>query len=177
MNTEPFGQSSEHRSESLMCLPEQSPRPHKREEPFAELAIMSRPSDLANGSPGHILAAISVAGKGEEAWGYYESGVLDEFIEAEPVEGHKNYSLSDYNRVVVIPLSEDQHRKIDAWRRDFDSNGSYSKFTRNCTDFVREVVNLAGHEAPSSVFPDSLGRELEKNLGIGGVRCLGAPRR
>lgn len=152
-----------------MCLV--APREHV--SPYRELAILTRPASVREGTPGHALITLNTAGSGEEGWGYYPDGLLDE------LEPNRLTELGRYTRVVVVRnLTEDQYAAIRAtvseWR---ESPERYKIGLRDCTGFVTQVMRAAGlrEQDRSTLWPDTVGSDLERHYGTGGVRCLVGP--
>lgn len=130
---------------------------------YRELVIMTRPAVMSQGTPGHAMIAISTAGRGEEAWGFYPDGVRDELA----VGGWGRYSRSS-----VVQISEVQYQdlktEIAGWRRK-----SYVFAVRDCTDFALALMRAAKIRTPrDSAWPDNLGKDIQALHGRAGGRCL-----
>lgn len=128
---------------------------------------MTRPSDFLSRSPtpGHAMIAVSTAGEGEEAWGFYPGGIKNELL----VGGWERY-----NRSSVIPINDIQYNllksEIEKWR-----NKGYILTLRDCTDFVLDVLKAAKIPTPEdSLWPSNLGEDMEALHGKNAGRCLAA---
>ncbi len=133
--------------------------------PYRELVVMTRPASILNLTPGHAMIAVSTAGVGEEAWGFYPDGVRDEIL----VGG-----WGRYNRSSVVTISDGQYKalklEIEKWRKK-----GYIIAIRDCTDFALAVMKAAKIPVPGdSAWPDNLGNDIEALNGKGGGRCLDA---
>ncbi len=126
---------------------------------------MTRPLNYQERTPGHAMIAVSTAGVGEEAWGFYPTGVEDEILKG----GWHRYNTSS-----VIPISETQYNalkaEIDLWKKK-----SYIGAIQDCTDFALAVMAAAKIPTPrDSLWPGNLGDDIEALHGVGGGRCLDA---
>lgn len=138
--------------------------------PYRELAVMTRPLALSQGTPGHAMIAVSTAGQGEEAWGFYTDGVRDEILEG----GWHRYNTSS-----VIPISDAQYQALKAelkkWDKKQGGGKTYILTMRDCTDFALSVMKAAKIPTPAdSLWPGNLGDDLTKLHGTQGGRCLDA---
>lgn len=136
----------------------------KSTETYRELVFMTRPAGLRDRTPGHAMVAVSSAGVGEEAWGFYPDGVRDEIA----VGGWQRYTASS-----VIPINAQQYAALKAeislWR-----NKAYVLGFRDCTDFALSVCEKAGIRIPSdSLFPGNVGAAFMKMHGESWGQCLG----
>jgi len=130
---------------------------------YRELVVMTRPAVFSQKTPGHAMIAISTAGAGEEAWGFYPDGIRDEIVQG---------GWGRYTRSSLVPISDSQYRalkrEIEAWR-----NKSYLIAIRDCTDFALALLRAAKIAIPSdSAWPDNLGKDIEALHGRAGGRCL-----
>ena len=133
--------------------------------PYRELVVMTRPLNYSERTPGHAMIAVATAGVGEEAWGFYQSGVEDEILMG---------GWHHYNRSSVIPILDSQYnslkREIGRWR-----GRTYRVTYRDCTDFVISVMSAARIPTPDdSLWPGNLGQDVEALNGAGGGRCIDA---
>ncbi|HNC04376.1 MAG TPA: hypothetical protein PLY05_13620 [Agitococcus sp.] len=135
---------------------------------FGELVVMTRPVKLTERTPGHAMVAISIAGVGEEAWGFYPKGVKDEIAEG---------GWHRYNRQSVIPISKKQYTdmktEIEKWK-----SKDYIMGYRDCTDFALAVLKAANISVPKdsiATLPDDFGADIVSLNGGGGGRCLARP--
>ena len=132
---------------------------------YRELAVMTRRLNVKESTPGHAMIAVSTAGVGEEAWGFYATGVKDEILQG---------GWHRYNRSAVIPITEAQYRALTAEIERWKKKGYFLAF-RDCTDFALAVMNAAKIPIPSdSLWPGNLGKDMEALHGAGGGRCLDA---
>jgi hypothetical protein len=134
-------------------------------DPYRELVVMTRPLNFEERTPGHAMIAVSTAGVGEEAWGFYPTGVEEEILKG---------GWHRYNRSSVIPISETQYKalkgEIDRWKQR-----TYVPATNDCTDFALTVMSAAKIATPNdSLWPGNLGEDMEALHGAGGGRCLNA---
>lgn len=132
-------------------------------ERYRELVIMTRPAVVSQGTPGHAMIAVSTAGQGEEAWGFYPDGVQDEIVKG---------GWGRYTRSAVVVISEQQYRalraEIDRWQGQ-----AYIMVIRDCTDFALAVLRAARIPIPpDSAWPDNLGADIQALHGRAGGRCL-----
>lgn len=128
-----------------------------------ELVIMTRPAALGDFTPGHAMIAVSTAGVGEEAWGFYPDGVKDE-IGIGGWERYNHSTVVDINPVQYVALKG----AIEQWR-----NRSYILVYRDCTDFVISVCRQAGITVPrDALWPSNVGKRFVKLHGEGWGQCL-----
>ena len=133
--------------------------------PYRELVVMTRPASILDRTPGHAMIAVSTAGIGEEAWGFYPDGVRDELLEG---------GWGRYNRSSVVAISEGQYNALKSEIAKWAKKG-YVIALRDCTDFALAVMRAAKIPVPGdSAWPDSLGKDIEALNGKGGGRCLDA---
>jgi hypothetical protein len=105
------------------------------------------------------MIAVSTAGIGEEAWGFYPTGVEDEILKG---------GWHRYNRSSVIPITETQYQALTAEIKRWKTKGYLLAF-RDCTDFVLSVMSAAKIATPNdSLWPGNLGQDMEALQGIGG---------
>ncbi len=133
--------------------------------PYRELVIMTRPINFIERTPGHAMIAVSTAGGGVEAWGFYPTGVEDEILKG---------GWYRYNRSSVVPINETQYialkLEIEKWKKK-----TYVIAMQDCTDFVIAVMTAAKIPTPNdSLWPGSMGADVEALNGKGGGRCLDA---
>jgi hypothetical protein len=124
---------------------------------------MTRPLNLSERTPGHAMIAVSTAGAGEEAWGFYPNGVQDEVLKG----GWHRYNTSS-----VIPISQAQYvalkNEIGVWKKK-----RYVIGVADCTDFALSVMSAAKIPIPSdSLWPGNLGEDMDALHGSSGGRCL-----
>lgn len=132
---------------------------------YRELVIMTRPLNFSERTPGHAMIAVSTAGQGEEAWGFYPTGVEDEILKG---------GWHRYNRSSVVPISESQYlalkAEISGWKRK-----AYIGVIRDCTDFAIAIMKAVKIPTPKdSLWPGNMGEDVEALNGKGGGRCLDA---
>ena len=109
------------------------------------------------------MIAVSTAGVGEEAWGFYPNGIHDEILEG---------GWGRYTRSSVVSISSLQYRRlkaeITAWKTK-----SYLIAVRDCTDFALALMRAAQIPTPSdSAWPDNLGKDIQTMHGRAGGQCL-----
>jgi len=131
--------------------------------PRTELVVMSRPA-MQGITLGHIMIAVSRAGEGEQAWGFYPDGVKDEILAG----GWHRYTSS-----TVIQLNEGQYKSLLAAINNYRSSKKYELLTSNCKHFVITVLMHAGIQVPEdTLFPNDQGKAFMKMYGEGWGSCL-----
>ena len=129
-----------------------------------ELVVMSRPALDGHVTPGHIMVAVSIAGVGEQAWGFYPDGVKNEIIKG----GWNRYTSS-----VVIPINSVQYRALVKAIDQYAAKNTYSLMSTNCRDFVMTVLRSAGIKVPADkLWPNDEGKQFMKLYGEGWGSCL-----
>lgn len=130
---------------------------------YRELVVMTRPAVVRELTPGHAMIAISSAGIGEEAWGFYKNGIRDEIFEG---------GWHRYTRSTVIEINDTQYAALKAEIATWKS-AKYWLGYRDCTDFALAVCQKAGIRVPAdSLFPGNLGDAFIKLHGESWGRCL-----
>jgi hypothetical protein len=140
--------------------------PKQSKPPLTELVVMSRPASIGQTTPGHIMIAVSRAGIGEQAWGFYPSGIRDEI----QVGGWQRYTNSS-----VIRITETQYWHLLAAIGEYKKGHSYHLFSSNCRHFVVTVLRQAGIAVTEeTLWPNDQGKMYMKRYGEGWGRCLSA---
>jgi len=128
-----------------------------------ELVVMSRPA-VDGFTPGHIMLATSVAGVGEQAWGFYPEGVKDEIIQG----GWQRYTNS-----VVIPITQAQYSQLLLTIENYKKSNSYGLFGTNCRHFVMTVLRAIDVQVPEDkLWPNDQGKQFVKMYGEKWGQCL-----
>ena len=131
--------------------------------PRIELVVMSRPA-LDGFTPGHIMLATSVAGVGEQAWGFYSEGVKDEIV----VGGWQRYTNS-----IVIEITQAQYAQLLQSIEQYKRATTYSLLGTNCRHFVMTLLRSIGVNVPEdTLWPNDEGKQLVKMYGESWGRCL-----
>jgi hypothetical protein len=134
--------------------------------PLTELVVMSRPAVVGQATPGHIMLAVSRAGVGEQAWGFYPGGIKDEI----QVGGWQRYTTSS-----VIRITETQYSQLLAAIADYKKGNTYHLFSSNCRHFVVTVLRQASIPVDEdTLWPNDQGKMVVKQYGEGWGRCLSA---
>jgi hypothetical protein len=140
--------------------------------PRIELAVMSRPALKGTSfsqtlTPGHIMIAVSVAGVGEEAWGFYNE---KPYLKDEILVGQwHRYTTSS-----VIPITGQQYRALKAAIAGYQKSHDYGLLSTNCRHFVTTVLAQAGIRVPEeTLWPSDQGKLFMKMYGESWGQCLG----
>ena len=123
------------------------------------------------------MITVSRPGKDEKAYGFYRDDSIKAFAEGactgNVCDEFQVGGLGRYDRMASITVDQKTYdnlmEQIERWK-----SVQYENLTRDCTDFVTDVLRESGLSVPKDrLWPQDLGADYEGSFGRGGGRCLG----